>query len=296
MIFILTFLSGILLTIDISSRQSYLASLINKKSLNSGIALNIILLNCAWFIGPNIGMFLMDLLSLQNVYFLLVFINILNLLFIVKMPSLSIPIVEKNKYSGIGKGIDFALKNKVVLATLIIISIGNLTAFTFESMTPYFAKFIYNASPKEFSFMLSIQGLGALIGSIIFFPILIKLSRPGVTFAIATICLCIGSVSFTMTNTYLSGCINIALLGVATTFFMNMHSRILLSQTPNPLRGRVQGLAQLGIGFFPIGSLLVGILGDNIGILNSMRIFSSIGIISTVVVLISFRELKNKIV
>ena len=76
---------------------------------------------------------------------------------------------------------------------------------------------------------------------------------------------------------------------------MNMHSRILLSQTPNPLRGRIQGLAQLGIGFFPIGSLLVGLLGDNIGILNSMRIFSYVGIITTAIILIFFKELKNKL-
>ena len=63
------------------------------------------------------------------------------------------------------------------------------------------------------------------------------------------------------------------MLGTITTFFMNMHSRILLSQTPNPLRGRIQGLAQFAIGFFPMGALLVGILGDNIGILNNENIF-----------------------
>ena len=55
-IFFLTFLSGILMSIDISSRQSYLANLVRKKNLKSGIALNIILLNSAWFLGPNIGL------------------------------------------------------------------------------------------------------------------------------------------------------------------------------------------------------------------------------------------------
>jgi len=76
---------------------------------------------------------------------------------------------------------------------------------------------------------------------------------------------------------------------------MNMHSRILLSEAPNPLRGRIQGLAQFGIGFFPVGSLLVGILGDNIGILNSMRIFAYTGVISTILILILFKDLKTKL-
>tara|TARA_B100001094_G_scaffold52141_1_gene47671 strand:- start:7663 stop:8874 length:1212 start_codon:yes stop_codon:yes gene_type:complete len=294
-IFILTFISGILMSLDISSRQSYLANLISRKNLKSGIALNIILLNSAWFIGPNIGMFFMKFMSLDKLYLFLVFINSSNLIFLYRMPKLSISNIEKNKYLGMSKGINFAIKNKVIFSTLLIISIGNLTAFTFESMTPYFARFIYNSTPEQFSLMISMQGLGALLGSIFFFPLIIRVTRPGLIFALATIMLCLGSIVFTLNDSFLSGCITVGILGAGTTFFMNMHSRILLSQTPNPLRGRIQGLAQFGIGFFPIGSLLVGLLGDNIGILNSMRLFSYFGVICTIIILLIFRDLKNKL-
>jgi len=294
-IYILTFFSGILISLDISSRQSYLASLVTRKKLKSGIALNIILVNSAWFIGPNIGMFIMDFLALDKLYLCLGFVNALNLIILFRMPKLNITKSEKNKYSGFTNGINFAIKNKIIFATLLIVAIGNLTAFTFESMTPYFARFIYNATPEQFSLMISLQGLGALLGSIIFFPLLIRINRPGVVFVIATIILCIGSIIFTFNDTYLSGCFTLLILGAGTTFFMNMHSRILLSETPNPLRGRIQGLAQFGIGFFPVGSLLVGILGDNIGLLNSMRIFSFTGVISAIIILILFKELKTKL-
>ena len=294
-IFILTFFSGILISLDISSRQSYLANLVKKENLKSGIAINIILLNSAWFMGPNIGMFFMDFLSLDKLYFFLGITNILNLALLFRMPKLSISKSEKNKYSGFSKGINFAFKNKIIFATLLIIAIGNLTAFTFESMTPYFARFIYNATPEQFSLMISLQGLGALLGSIIFFPLLIRINRPGVVFVLATIMLCVGSIIFTLNESYISGCITVLILGAGTTFFMNMHSRILLSEAPNPLRGRIQGLAQFGIGFFPVGSLLVGILGDNIGILNSMRIFAYTGVISTILILILFKDLKTKL-
>ena len=294
-IFVLTFFSGILISLDISSRQSYLARLVKRRNLKASIALNIILLNIAWFIGPNIGIFFMNFMTLEKLYFLMTFINSINLFFLFKMPKLSISRTEKNKYSGMSKGISFALSNKIILSTLLILSIGNFSAFTFESMTPYLARFIYNATPEQFSLMISLQGLGALIGSIIFFPLLVRITRPGLIFAISTIMLCVGSLVFTTNNSFLSGCITIAILGSGTTFFMNMHNRILLSQTPNPLRGRIQGLSQFGIGFFPIGSLLVGILGDNIGILYSMRIFSYFGIISTAIILIFFKELKNKL-
>ena len=294
-IFFLTFLSGILMSVDISSRQSYLANLVRKKNLKSGIALNIILLNSAWFLGPNIGIYFMNFLALEKLYFAFALINAANLIFLIKMPRLSIRKTEKTKYAGFTSGIRYAFKNKILLSTLIIVAVGNLTAFSFESMVPYFARFIYEATPEQFSLIISLQGLGALLGSIIFFPLLVRISRPGLIFALATITLCAGSIIFTNNKSFVAGCITIAMLGAITTFFMNMHSRILLSQTPNPLRGRIQGLAQFAIGFFPIGALLVGILGDNIGILNSMRIFSSLGIITTIFVLIFFRDLRSKI-
>ncbi|MQG24258.1 MAG: MFS transporter [SAR202 cluster bacterium] len=294
-IFFLTFLSGILMSIDISSRQSYLANLVRKKNLKSGIALNIILLNSAWFLGPNIGIYFMNFLVLENLYFVFALINAANLIFLIKMPRLSIRKTEKTKYAGFTSGIRYAFKNKILLSTLIIVAMGNLTAFSFESMAPYFARFIYEATPEQFSLIISLQGLGALLGSIIFFPLLVRISRPGLIFALATITLCAGSIIFTNNKSFVAGCITIAMLGAIATFFMNMHSRILLSQTPNPLRGRIQGLAQFAIGFLPIGALLVGILGDNIGILNSMRIFSSLGIITTIFILIFFRDLRSKI-
>ena len=113
-IFILTFISGILISLDISARQSYLASLVKRKRLRAGIALNIILLNIAWFIGPNIGIFFMNFMTFDKLYLLMTLINSINLFFLYKMPKLSIPKSEKNKYSGMSKGISFALSNKII--------------------------------------------------------------------------------------------------------------------------------------------------------------------------------------
>jgi predicted MFS family arabinose efflux permease len=211
------------------------------------------------------------------------------------MPSLKILKSEKEAFAGIKSGINFALSKPIILGTILLIGIGNLTGFTFESMTPYFAKYIFQASPKEFSFMVSLQGLGALFGSILLFPFLLKISRPGLILSSSTILLCIGSIIFTFTNTFILGSIILFILGIFTCVFMNMHTRIIITQTPNPLRGRIQGLSQFSIGLFPIGSLITGLLADNIGIFNSMKIISSIGIILIVIIIFFFKELRNKI-
>lgn len=294
-IYVFTFFSGILMSVDIASRSTYMSSLLKKRLIRNGIILNVIFVNLAWFIGPNIGMFFLEIFQFEVLYFILSIINFLGLFLLWRMPSLKILKSEKEAFAGIKSGINFALSKPIILGTILLIGIGNLTGFTFESMTPYFAKYIFQASPKEFSFMVSLQGLGALFGSILLFPFLLKISRPGLILSSSTILLCIGSIIFTFTNTFILGSIILFILGIFTCVFMNMHTRIILTQTPNPLRGRIQGLSQFSIGLFPIGSLITGLLADNIGIFNSMKIISSIGIILIVIIIFFFKELRNKI-
>tara|TARA_B110000438_G_scaffold260799_1_gene271086 strand:- start:721 stop:1935 length:1215 start_codon:yes stop_codon:yes gene_type:complete len=294
-IYLFTFFSGILMSIDITSRSTYMTSLLKKSLMKNGIILNVIFVNLAWFIGPNIGMFLLDIFNFVVLYFFLSLINLSGLLLLWKMPSLNILKSKKEVFSGMKSGVKFAFTKPILLGTILLIGLGNLTGFTFESMTAYFAKYIFQASPKEFSFMISLQGLGALFGSILLFPLLIKISRPALMLAVSTILLCIGSIIFTLTNTFIIGSIVLFILGIFTCLFMNMHTRVILTQTPNPLRGRIQGLSQFSIGLFPIGSLITGLLGNIIGVANSMKIISCIGIIFIVIIILLFKELKNKI-
>ncbi len=293
LIFIFTFFSGILMSVDISSRISYLSSLVKRRIIKSGIAANVIYINLAWFIGPNIGMFILEISGFTLLYISLSIINIFGLIILIKIPKLKIMSNKIKTYSGFKAGFSFAKTKPIILVTLIIISVGNFFAFTFESMSPYFAKFIYDASPLEFSFMVSCQGLGALIGSIFLLPMIVKVSRPALVFLIATIFLCLGSIVFTYIPSFIFACIVLIALGTGTTFFMNMHSRILITQTPNPLRGRVNGLQQLGISLFPIGSLITGFIGDSLGVSQSMRIMSILGILCLIITFIIYKDLKN---
>ena len=293
--YILTFISGILSSIDLASRQSYLSNLVRKKILKFALAIDIILMNMCIFLGPNIGMLFYKIIDFNQIYFYLGIVTLLNLLIIRKNPNLSMLKNKKEEYSGFAKGVGFAIKNKLILSTLLILAFGNFFAFSFESMAPYVGKNILNSSPQEFSFLLSMQGLGALSGAILFFPLIVKINRPGLVFGISSISLCIFSFLFSFENSYFMTCLIIFFGGLSVAIFGNMHARILISQTPNPLRGRIQGLRQLSIGFFPLGSLFLGLSGDYFGISDSIRLFSFTGVLITILILILFRELRVKI-
>jgi len=292
-ILLLVFVSGVIISIDRASRTSYLSNIVNKKYLRNVLALDVFATNLSWFIGPNIASLLFEYLSYANIYMLLAIINLFNLLLLLKIPKLDLK--KTVHLYGITEGIKFVSKNKIILGTLLILGIGNFTAFTFESMTPYFAKFIFNTSPKQFNFMLSLQGLGALVGSLIFLTLVGRMNYQGIVFVVGTIMLLLGSIIFSTIDIYLLACFVLFALGIIMPLFTNMHTIILMSQTPNQLRGRIQGFQQLGISMFPIGSLTLGFIGNKIGIIDSMKVFSITGLILVFFVWIIFRSLNKRI-
>jgi len=293
--YIFTFISGILSSLDLASRQSYLSNVVNKNKLKFALGIDMIIINFCIFLGPNIAMYLYDIVEFYVIYITLSIFTLINLFFIRKNPKLSILKKYREQYKGFKKGIEFSIGNKLVLSTLLILALANCFAFSFESMAPYVGKTILNSSPKEFSFLISMQGLGALSGSILFLPFIVKIYRPGLVFAFSSFSLCFFSFLFSFNNSYIISCLIIFFGGVSISIFGNMHARILISQTPNALRGRVQGLRQFCIGFFPLGSLLLGISGDYFGISNSIKLFSILGVLVTIFILFFFKELRTKI-
>ena len=122
-IFIFTFFSGILMSVDISSRISYLSSLVKRRIIKSGIAANVIYINLAWFIGPNIGMFILEISGFTLLYISLSIINIFGLIILIKIPKLKIMTNKIKTYSGFKAGFSFAKNKPIILVTLIIISL-----------------------------------------------------------------------------------------------------------------------------------------------------------------------------
>ena len=141
-ILLLVFVSGVIISIDRASRTSYLSNLVNKKYLRNVLALDVFATNLSWFLGPNIASILFEYLSYANIYMLLAIINLFNLVLLLKIPKLDLK--KTVHLSGITEGVKLVYENKIILGTLLILGIGNFTAFSFESMTPYFAKFIFN--------------------------------------------------------------------------------------------------------------------------------------------------------
>jgi MFS family permease len=103
----------------------------------------------------------------------------------------------------------------------------------------------------------------------------------------------VGSIAFSFSQTTALGVISITVLGLISGIFTITHMLLLLLVSPPDLRGRILGLQSAFAGLFPLGSLLMGITADNIGLAQAVRLFAVVGLALLVIIWFRYPELRE---
>jgi hypothetical protein len=103
----------------------------------------------------------------------------------------------------------------------------------------------------------------------------------------------IGSVLFSFTDVALVGFLLLFALGTVSMVFGIMHNTMVLTATPDRVRGRIVGIQILAMGLFPLGSLGLGVLADAIGLQEAVRYVAAGGLVAITLVALAFPELRR---
>jgi predicted MFS family arabinose efflux permease len=123
--------------------------------------------------------------------------------------------------------------------------------------------------------MLSVTGLGAIIGSL-FVASRTEYRRPGLALAASLagfgVALLVMGVSRWLPLTLLA----LVVAGSQTVIYNTLTNTLMLSATPPELHGRVVSLLSLDRGIIPLGALLAGLLAERLGAGPAMSIMAII--------------------
>jgi MFS family permease len=178
------------------------------------------------------------------------------------------------------------------LGVLLAVGITNMTGFPFESMAPVFARELFDAGPLLFGMLLSAQGLGSLVVAGLLVARGRRYRRPGLLVVAASVVLHVGSIGLTFLGNALAGFAVLFALGGVAMVFSIMHNTFFLAATPDSMRGRVMGIQLLVIGLYPLGTLALGVLANELGAAQATRITATIGLVLMVAVFLAFRDLR----
>jgi MFS family permease len=297
-IYVYTFVNGTLFMIEISVRRPYISAVVGPRNLTASLALDMISLNVAWFIGANAGGALVAVISAGYLYIGIASTYAFNVFWLRNLPILfrkEMAAVKDPAFTALKSGFNYARKNRLILGGLLVVGLNNFSGYTFESMGAVFAAEVFNAGPVMFGLLMSAQGLGSLVMAAIVVRYGKRVQRPALFMLSGAMAQHLGSFAFSFVGFAMLGFVALVFLGMVSMIFGIMHNTLVLTATPDRVRGRIVGLQILAMGMFPLGSLAVGQLGDVIGLQEAVRVFAGAGFVALVVLALVMPELRGRV-
>ena len=297
-IFAYTTIAGVLMMIEIPSRRAYMSGIVGPAALGSALALDMVSLNIAWFVGSNIGGVIAKLIDPAWAYVIIGGVLFINFLSLRRLPIMFRPDTfasSEGPFRAIAEGYRFSRRNPVIFAGLMVVGVNNFFGYPFESMAPAFADEIYGAGPTEFGLLMSAQGLGSLVTAGFIALRGRRLQNPGLLLISAALLQGFGNIGFSFTESIGVGFVAIACLGLVSMVFGITHTMLILLVAPMNFRGRVMGFQVLMMGLFPLGSLALGYAGDAIGLPQAVRYFAISGIVLLAVIWFRYPQLRRPV-
>lgn len=260
-IVVLATLLGVVNTIDMPARQSYLIELVGKEDLMNAIALNSSIFNAARATGPAIAGLIISKLGTAFCFF----VNGLSFLAVIAgllmMGITAAPRKAPPSYDilrDITEALRYIRDTPLVLTTISLVSVVSIFGTNFNVLVPVFVRMELHRDAAAFGFLMSSFGVGALFGA----ASLAFLSRwePKPVYMLGGgLGLSLFLILIGFQKSYGMTAVLLALAGWSMVMFFGMANTTVQLNTEDRLRGRVMSLYTMSFGgLMPFGSLLAG--------------------------------------
>jgi MFS family permease len=272
-------LQGVMWAFLVPARQSLIPDLVEKKLIVNAIALSGSGMALMTFLGPGIGGFLYSLFGPGVVYIFICLLFLFALLFNQLLPNTHTSKIKSgSRTEQIKEGLKYIVGNSVLSWLLIIAMITTILTMPLRSLMPVLMDELFSKGAGAVGLMLSIIGLGSLIGSLIFAGL--KKGRRGIALISA---LLISGIAILITSVSTFFFIIITMMffiGIGDAGRRSLNNALLMEEADPSYRGRVNGVYTMNFGFMPLGIIPIAALAAAYGI--------GIALLASSIVLLAF--------
>jgi MFS family permease len=263
----LALISSLTWALDHPTRQAFVPDLVGKEDLTNAIALTAVAIELTVVVGPALGGLLIPTVGMAGAYALMTGLYVVNIVVLLRMDSVkqAVAHAHESPMKSFGSGIRYVRRNQTIFVLLLIAFLLNLLAAPYRyAFLPLFARYVLDAGATGYGMLTAVAGLGALVAGV-WVVSLGNFGRKGrwlVWNAFAwplALLLCAASTWYYVTL----GLVFIAGLTQAITW--TVIATLILSNTDQPMRGRVMGLRTGVVIGLPFGNLLAGLAAERLG-------------------------------
>ena len=260
-------LQGIINAIDVPTRQALVSEIVNTDNLLNAVALNSSIFNNASSVAPLVAGFLVATVgegwcfAINGATYLAVIAGLL----MMRLEEQRKDGGMQSALSSVREGFHFVHDTAPIRRILLVLAVVSLLGAPFTVLMPIFADKILHAGPRGLGLLMSANGVGSLIGS------LLLASRRGLAGLGRWIVF--GSAGFgaaltlfSQSRSFALSLLILAAVGFCMFYQITASNTLIQAMSPNALRGRVIAiLSMLILGVVPFGALLAGFLAEHFG-------------------------------
>lgn len=262
-VLILAGVLGIANTLDMPTRQAFMIELVGREDLMNAIVLNSSIFNAARVVGPTVAGMAIAGVGIDWCFFInaVSFLPVITGITMIRLSGHPTAAAKQEKtgvWPEIRAGLSYVRNTPGILMPILILAVVNVFTMNFNVVVPLYAKDVFHSGAGGFGFLMSANGLGALIGA----AILAAKSRNGPsarTLVAGGVGIGIFELAITPMKSFAVVYLLLMLVGVCMITFTTTANSLVQVQAPNHLRGRVMSIFTLVFaGLSPIGSFLSG--------------------------------------
>ena len=279
-VLVITFLWSSIRAFDGPARQAFVVDLVGREGAMSGISLNAVGMRGIGIIGGAAAGVIIDLFGLEWPFFVITAVNVLAVVMTASIRGVERKASSSSQsiWGNLVEGIQIVLKNRVILALMVMAATCEMFGFSHSVLLPVFARDVLKVGAVGLGMFNTLLSLGGLVAGLTLAS-LGDYQHKGklilgifCTFGVALIL-------FANSSIYPLSLVLIGIVGIAAAGHDAMQHILLQLNVSEEQRGRAMGIWQLSIGFGMLGSVTLGVLANRLGAPLAQSIYGAIMVV-----------------
>jgi MFS family permease len=277
-IYIMAVTQGLISAVDNPTRQAFVVEMVGREDVLNAVALNSTSFNAARILGPSLAGLIIDQIDIAPTLILNAVSFIPVLIALARMDArefhLGTTTLHGTAMQRVKEGVSYAWHHPAILSILIVVTFVGTFGYNFSLWLPLLAEFVLHTNAAGFGTLGSFLGVGSLVSAVGMAYMgrvtMWRLLSGAGAFSLLLAALALSKVFL------LSGGL-LVLLGLAGIMFATSSNTLLQLHSPDTLRGRIMSVyILLFVGSTPIGSFLIGVLSDWLGVRAALMICAAL--------------------
>lgn len=287
------FLNGIVFSGEFPVRRAMMAEIAGVERVGRAMSLDLTANNATRILGPALGGLVYETLGISGVYLasLGVFLVCIVLAVGVVQPPRALFAAGRSLFSSVAEGIRFIRGDRALTGFMAITVIMNIWGFPYAQMVPVMAKEEMNLSAFPIGILLSGEGVGALVGSLL---VAAYARRPHFKklYFYGALLLIVCGTALALSRIFELAFVITCIGGLGIAGFTTMQATLPYLLSPPEMRARVMGVLSVCVGTAPIGILNLGIMSEWVGAANAMLISGIEGLVAMTIAFFVWRQIR----